>query len=30
MDLTRLSEVTEKDRKRVEKYRKAYGILSEE
>lgn len=30
MDLTRLPEVTEKDRKRVEKYRKAYGILSEE
>ena len=29
MDLTRLSEVTEKDRERVEKYRKAYGILSE-
>lgn len=30
MDLIRLPEVTEKDRKRVEKYRKAYGILSEE
>lgn len=29
MDLTRLPEVTEKDRERVEKYRKAYGILSE-
>lgn len=29
MDLTRLPEVTEKDRKRVEKYRKAYSILTE-
>ena len=27
MDLARLPEVTEKDRKRVEKYRKAYSIL---
>jgi len=30
MDLTRLPVVTEKDLKRVEKYKKAYAILSEE
>ena len=29
MDLTRLAEVTAKDRERVEKYKRAYSILEE-